>query len=175
MSQRHIQHHGLKQFLLARTLWENLQTAHHFKSIRYLQDSHSRIGGILDDKLLVVLGFKPGILGLYGGNLVQPVHNRPYILRESADIHLLVNPCSLMKIHSRDTGIRKTDFISHYPRHIVRMADKRRSVISGLIFKRLKSDSTCFFYQIVHTIILHRCKYNKNLYFCGLAHERQTP
>ena len=137
MCNRHIKHLGLKEFLLSRRLWENIEVTHHLQPVGNLDDRHPRVGRILHYELLVVFRFQPRILGLDGRNLVESIDHSPYVLRESADIYVLVRSCRLVQIHSRNTLRRQTNLVLHDERNSVSVTEKRTAVIAGLIPERL--------------------------------------
>ena len=148
--QRHIEHQRLEELLVAGGLGEELQAAHHFQPVRDLEHGHARVRGVLDDELLVVLRLQTGVLGLDGRDLVEAVHERPHVLRERADVHILMDAGGFVEIDGSHAGVREADLVFDDPGHLVRVSDERGPVVPGLVLQCLQRHCAGFFDQIVH-------------------------
>ena len=80
MRQRDVEHQSLEDLVLPGTLRERVQVPHHLEPVSQLEDGHPRIGGVLDNKLLVILRLETGVLRLDLGDLVQTVDHGVDIL-----------------------------------------------------------------------------------------------
>ncbi len=92
VGQRDVKHQGLKDFPFPGRFREHLQMAHDLQPVGDLEDCHPRVGRVLDDQLLVALGFKTCVLGLDRGDLVQPLDHRVHILRKPASRFRSMSP-----------------------------------------------------------------------------------
>ena len=154
MSQRHIEHHGLEQLLLPGALGEDGERAHHFESVGYLQHYGPRVGRVLDYQLLVVLGFESGVLGLYGRNPVQGLHQIPQILGKRADIHIFMHSRRFVQIHCCTAFVSKAHLVTYDLRDIVRVGYETLAVVPCLILEGFQSHAPGFFHYTVHTTLL---------------------
>ena len=148
--QRHVEHQCLQQLLVTGGLREHLQAAHHLQPVGDLEHGHAGIGRVLDDEALVILRLQACVLGLDGRDLVEPVHEGPDILREPADIHILMGPRGLVQVHGGNAGVREADFVLHDMRDVVRMADERGPVEAGFVLQRLQRHRAGLFNQSFH-------------------------
>ncbi len=153
MGKRDVQHQRLQNLVLARLFRENLKIPHDLQPVGDLQNRDPGIPGILDNELLVFLGFQTRILGTDRRNLVQPVDHRVHILGKTAEldrplpvrplpvefslpqVDFRVLPGRLMQEHGRHAIRRKADFIRHDQRHVERMLDERASIAAGLFLQ----------------------------------------
>ena len=156
MRQRHVEHQRLQQLLVAGGLGEHLQAPHHLQAVGDLEHGHARVGGVLDDEALVVLRLQAGVLGLDGRDLVEPIHERADVLREGADIHLLMDAGRLVQIHRGHARIRETDLVLDDAGHVVGVREERGPVVAGLVLQHLLRQRAGLFNDIVH-----QDKYNK--------------
>ena len=136
MGKRNVEKKGLQDLLLPVTLWEHPEAPHHLKAVGQLQDRHARVPGVLDDEFFVVLRLKASILGLNSGYLVKAVYKGAYGSAPVCLSHLISgNAAGLVEIYGGYALLRKANFIGHDCRYGIRMADKRRPVVTGLILQ----------------------------------------
>ena len=151
----HVEHHGLKQLLVARALGEHPEAAHHFEPVCNLDDHRARVGGILDYQALVVLGLEPRVLRLYRRNPVETLGQFKHVRRECADIDIPVDSRGLVKVYGGDARLRQAYLVLDDFRHVVGMLDERDPVVACLVLERREGHLPRLCYKIVHGI-----KYN---------------
>ena len=133
VGQRNIEHQGFQHLPFAGGLREHRQRTHHLQPVGELEDGHPRILRILDDQLLVVLRFQPGIFRLDGRNLVQPVHHGGNTLVKSEGEHVHRSRTGgFVEKNGRDAFRRQADFIRDNPGDRDGMPDEGRPVIADL-------------------------------------------
>ena len=150
VGQRHVEHRGLQQLLVARALREHLQVAHDFEPVGYLQNYHAGVTGVLDYQLFIVLGFEPRVLGLDSGDFVESVDYGAHVRGEGADVHVLMDARGFMQIDGRHAFVGQADFVLHYAGDIVGVSDEGGPVVAGLVLERSRGNGACLFHEIVH-------------------------
>ena len=75
MSKRDVEHQSLQNFPFFRKFRKHIQIPHNLKPVCNLQYGDTRVGGILNYELFVILGFETGIFRLYGGDLVETFYH----------------------------------------------------------------------------------------------------
>ena len=123
--------------------------AHHLEAVGDLDHAHARVGAEADYQFLVLFSLKARILGLDGGNLVEPVDHHQHFLRECADIHILVGAGGFVQIHRRGASLRQADFARYDIGHPVGMRDKGGAVITGLSLQCSECYLAGLFYHAV--------------------------
>ena len=150
VGQRHVEHGGLQQFLVAGTLGEHAQVAHYLEAVGDLEHDDAGVAGVLDYQFLVVLGLEARVLGLDRGNLVEAVDYRAHVLGEGADVDVLVDAGGFVEVDRGHAFVRQPDFVFHYAGDAVGMTDEGRAVVAGLVRERRSCDGACLFDKIVH-------------------------
>ena len=134
MRQRNVQHEGFQDFLLPVAFGEHGKTSHHLQTVGKLKDRHARIPRVLDDELFVILCLQPRILGLDGRNLIEAVYQVADDIAPLPCLYLITaHAAGLVQVNGGNAFFRKTNLFLDDTGHRVRVADKRRTVVAGLV------------------------------------------
>ena len=139
MRERYVEHQCLENLPLPGHFREALQIAHHFQPVGDFEHSHPRVGRVLDNEFLVVLGLQPGILRLDGGDSVKSVHHLAYLSRETGNVDSCLGmlPHGLVEENRRHAFRRESYFLGNDGRHVHRMLNERMPVVPHIIRKNL--------------------------------------
>ena len=139
MRERYVEHQCLENLPLPGHFREALQIAHHFQPVGDFEHSHPRVGRVLDNEFLVVLGLQPGILRLDGGDSVKSVHHLEYLSRETGNVDSCLGmlPHGLVEENRRHAFRRESYFLGNDGRHVHRMLNERMPVVPHIIRKNL--------------------------------------
>ena len=148
VSQRNVQQQRFQNLLVPAGLGEHLEASHHLQTVCQFEHRHARVPGILDNEFLIILRLQTGVLGLDGRNLVQAFHQGADSFSPFSLLYLHTgHAAGFVQVNGGDAFLREANLVGHYFGHGIRMADKRRPVVPGVVLQGFCSSRTGLIYE----------------------------
>ena len=156
VGERDVEHQRLEDLPFLVLSGEHGKVAHNFETVCNLQDSDSRVGGVLDDEFLVVFRFEPCVLGFDGGNLVEAVDHGHDLPGEAPGgrVEVGMPPQCLMQEYGSHTLGGQPDLVGGDQGNSKRMLQERRPVIAPVVCQSSRCNVVGLVYQGFALIIV---------------------